>query len=212
MQSKNIKSLLNENSVPIMIGLLIVTVIIGYFLRLSPSLAKLDEVKTSIKSVEDAEKAKLQQILGSAKKNNEYFESLDSSLMNRFYTALPQKKDVPQIYTEIDSLIRQSGVSLEGLDIVEIKAGKAGKGKGSEIEAADPDKPKEIAIGLKVAGSSWPIIKNFLSNMESSLHLMDVLAMTYNPKEGALSLNLRSYFLSPSGDSGEQTMEEGEKE
>lgn len=203
MVSKKIKIILNENSFPVLIGLFILTVILGYFFRVSPSMARLNEVKTSIRSTEDSEKAKLQQILAGAKKNNEYFESLDKDLVGRFYTALPQKKDVPVIYTEIDSLIRQSGVNLEGLDVVEIKAAK---GKRSEVVEEDPDKPKQVAIGLKVTGSSWPIIKNFLSNLESSLHLMDVLALTYNPKDNALSLNLRSYFI------GSSTMEEGEEE
>lgn len=192
MGSRNIKTLLNENSALVMTGLFIITVILGYFLRLSPSLAKLNEVKASITNSEDSEKTKLKQVLESAKKNNVYFDSLDKDLTGKFYTALPTKKDVPVIYTEIDSLLRQSGVSLDGIDIVEIKASK---GRKSESVEEDPNKPKEIAIGLKVRGSSWPMVKNFLANVESSLHLMDVLALSYNPKDNALSLNLKSYFL-----------------
>lgn len=205
MESKKIKVILNENSLPVLIGLFILTAIFGYFLRVSPSMARLSEVRASIRSAEDSEKAKIQQILIGAKKNNEYFESLDRDLKGRFYTALPQKKDVPVIYAEIDSLVKQSGVNLESLDVVEVKPAK---GKRSEVVEEDPDKPKQVAIGLKITGQSWPMVKNFLSNLESSLHLLDVLALTYNPKDNALSLNLRSYFLSSSQDDASSSEEE----
>lgn len=104
----------------------------------------------------------------------------DVERLSRF---LPQEADVPAMVTAVDELARLAGLQLLALDTNPRKDAVAGL---PSVGATD--------VAISLTGGEYPKLKAFVRNIEDSLRLFDVTAVSFQ-STGSYTLNLRTYHL-----------------
>jgi Tfp pilus assembly protein PilO len=165
--------------------LIALTILLGYFV-LMPRWNSYNEAQQVLED-KLAQKAQLEK--GQAQLNsflNEYKQNLSSA--NLLNQALPLSK--PELYNvlnSLDTLTKQSGLTLGGLSIVDTPE--------SDTLGAVPSSILPIDLGLTVYGN-YSAFKFFLTNLESNLRIIDVNALTVQGGETANSMGFNMVFRS----------------
>lgn len=111
-------------------------------------------------------------------------ESVNAEYRVKSATALPSKPEIPALVAAVDSLVRQAGLQLTAIDIVQAKDPLKG--------ALDLG---VLNIAMNVSGGDYPALKRLLVSLERSLRLIDVLAISFNPQSATYQMSARSYFM-----------------
>lgn len=129
-----------------------------------------------------------------------YLESLNTSIgaaqnispdvLDRVTQALPTEANVPSLLVQFGSAAYANGIKIESLSFSENKAPpKAAPGTQSA-----PILPVDVTLLIKA--SNYFDIKRFLSDLETSLRIIDVQGMaTGGGKELSFNLQLRTYVF-----------------
>ncbi|GEM_PF-4653655 len=196
MDDKKIKLYIALHLPLFLVVIIVITLVAGYMFRISPAQANLSNFDAQVRVIQTSkdEQARIASIL---KDNVEYFKSIDPSDMWRFEVALPTAKEVmPDLYTQLDALIKSGGTTMGSLGISEYKIPKPKKDEEeSASDQALREHVKVLAIVTKVGLPNWPSVKNLLGNIESHLHLMDISSFVYNAKQGSLDMNIKTYYI-----------------
>lgn len=200
MNDKRIKLFVATHIRLCTLAVVVVGLALGYFIRISPARADLQNFGAQVDSIR-AQKDELTSTVAQLKSNLEYFSSISSEDQERFATALPSQKTVlPELYAQIDALVKSSGAVIDGLTISELKPQKPKPGQTVSQDAQiAQDSVKTLSLVLKVKTTSWPAAKFLIANIESHLHLMDISSVVYNGKQGALDFSIRTYYTPVNG-------------
>lgn len=156
----------------------LIILFVGYFYILKPKYDYLKEtggltIKTLQKSL-DLKKEYLKNL-------NELkvtYNNLSDEEKNKLEQILPLKKDLPNLFVHFESLVKQNGFQLGGIDF-------------KEEDFTERIKALSISLGLK--GGNYQLLKGFLKNLEEDVKMVDVISVSFT-KEG-YSLTLKTYYL-----------------
>ncbi len=124
---------------------------------------------------------------------------------------LPLNKEVPQLLAQFESLASQSGLILGSINFSETASQQVVSAKSEEdlsdgagTAAVTPSQAQNtpyntLSINLKLTGT-YSAFKNFLTNAESNLRMIDIQSVEFSPKEDSgeimdFSIGGRVYYL-----------------
>lgn len=175
-------------------GVCLLLLILSYFLIISPKIAAVQNIATTVLQEEQDKETAL-------KKRIEYLVNLEAARkqisdedIRRIDDILPSEPGVPELLASLESISAASSVELESIQFskLETAAGKGGeKGKGSGLPAG----VQGLEIQLAVGNTPYSNVKTLVSNIEKSLRLLDVAALIFSPAAKTYSLTVRSYYL-----------------
>lgn len=171
--------------------------ILGYFLLLSPKLTRARTMEaaklTAEQERQSALELKLQYLAALA---NQRAETSDADVQ-KISSMLPSGPAVPELLSSLEGIARASQVTMEGVEISLIEEVKV-KGKNKEKTSAQDSLPagvRAIEATVGVSAAPYANLKTFLTNIEASLRLMDVVALLYNPAAKSYTITVRTYYL-----------------
>jgi len=127
--------------------------------------------------------------LDSQKKLIDAVGSIQKSDRDLLAYALPDLPDAPGLAIQLNSIAIKSGVRMSGMDVT------AGPEQTSSEAPARPQSVKTLNISYTVENINYDKLKILLSNLEYSLRIFDVLSLSFTPSSGAVSLQLRTYYI-----------------
>ncbi len=141
------------------------------------------QAKQSMADVKQQEYNKLNDLVNKLNElTKDYKTKADS--VDKLEQIAPPGKDVPELLNQFESLSAQSGMILHSIDFTEGAGGQAqAKPTASSDQTAASPIPeqsqaesnpiRELNIGIRVSGS-YEAFKNFLTNIEKNLRLVDI--------------------------------------
>lgn len=108
---------------------------------------------------------------------------------------------MPAFLASLESLARASGATIEGLSLSVLEPAKGGPtpplARGGAAAAAEEKLPpgvRAVEGNLSIAATSYSQVKTLLGNIESSLRLMDPVALLYMPSSKTYTITVRTYY------------------
>lgn len=182
------------------IAVCLVILILGYVLLISPKLervgtleiTKLTEANEQQRSLE----SKLQYLAALSQKRSQANEKD----IKKIDAMLPSGPGVPELLASLESIARESKVTMEGIEMsliepVKAKSKTATKGAEPSLEDSLPPGVRALEASVSVAATPYNNLKIFLGNIEQSLRLMDAVALLYSPAAKAYTITVRTYYL-----------------
>jgi Tfp pilus assembly protein PilO len=128
--------------------------------------------------------------LGNLQKLISNYESIKTADKEKLARMLPKEVDEPALFTLFESLATKNNITMLAIDISE-------KEPGAEIKNLGL---KEVHIAVNLASNLAPSdiygdFKNFLTDLEINIRLMDVISINYTPESASYVLNARTYRL-----------------
>lgn len=170
---------------PLLAAVFLVILIAGYFIVLSGPLQAYREnfsLLGRLKADSAVARADLEKAQGLAK-TAVRLTPLENKLIDM---ALPLRPDDSSLVAQITSLAQKSGFAVSSIDIVETNGVSAAKANSEQIG--------RISMRLKIKGGGYEELKQFFSQLESSLMMIDVYSVSFNDKLPVYDLALVSYY------------------
>lgn len=175
----------------ITVFLVILIVFLSYYFILEP---KYQQVGVGGRYNLDTLKDKLserERYLENLKKLTANYQKISQADINNLKNILPNQKDIPGIFVQLQALAEEYNFLLSGVSINEVPK-EVKKGKES------PEKISKLNISLNLIGSgesgNYAELKDFLSALEDNLRLFDVNAVYFTPDSPNYSINIFSYY------------------
>jgi len=99
--------------------------------------------------------------------------------IEKIWQILPKESDITGLLVQFESLSAQSGLFLSSINFSEVGQQQETAGLPEETQPQLPY--KTLSISIKITGS-YDAFKNFLSNLENELRLVDVQSISFAPK------------------------------
>ncbi|MBU2229331.1 type 4a pilus biogenesis protein PilO [Patescibacteria group bacterium] len=124
--------------------------------------------------------------------------------MERLERILPSSKDIPDIFLQMESLARESGLTVSRVSIAETSGrssnSNSSAAKNSETNVNQAGGIQTITISLSVEGNTtYDSLKILLDNIEDNMRIVDLDSLSYSPPEtegdSSFSVNLATYYL-----------------
>lgn len=170
-------------------------ILAGYFLILGPKISSMNETIGVALGNEKQKKMNLEEKLGYLAKLAAKREQFTGADIARVDDILPTDPSLPELFSMIDWLGRDSGVSIGSINISQSSA--SSKNKSAVKTAAEkslPEGVKPIEVGLSVSADNYSKLKTFLYNIERSSRIMDAVALNYNPSGTSYTVTVRVYY------------------
>ncbi len=155
----------------------------GYFGFINPVLAQFRDGGRYDVAAKRTDLAGREEKLAELEALQKQFTAISREEGDRLSRFLPADADVPGVIVALDELARLSGLQLLAVDTNPQKDSVAGM---SGVGALD--------VAVSLAGGDYPKLKAFIRNVEGSLRLFDVTAISFQAA-GVYNLNLRTYHL-----------------
>ncbi len=147
------------------------------------------EVKERQKELSDLEK-----LIAKTQELSEDYQLMNSEI-NKFFLALPDKKEIPQLLIQFENLAVNNGLLFEAIQFVSEQEKDLGFGLTGSQENQDL-KTKAFnssSVNLTVSGS-YQAFKGYLSDLEKNIRVMDVKSINFGQEgEANESLNLEIF-------------------
>lgn len=164
---------------------------LSYWFLLSPKIDKVRNIASTVLSEERAKEAAL-------KTRIEYLVNLETLRRQiaeediaRVDQMLPSEPGVPELFASLESIALESFVKLENIQFSKLETKPASGDKRSIA----PGGAEALSIQLTVANTPYSNVKTLVTNIETSLRLLDVTALLYSPAAKTYSLTVSSYYL-----------------
>lgn len=189
------------------IGIVVVILISGYFLIISPKVRELSEKDKSIeKTVFDGsapEFKERQDRLKELKKILADYEEINPDSIKKIKTMLPTRKKQEILLAEMEKIILSNGFLLSSITTEEAKGETLSKktslkeGESAPISTISQD-IKKLKITMEIIGADYNGLKNILGILENNLRLLDITKVSLNSEKENLSLEGYTYYLEQS--------------
>jgi Tfp pilus assembly protein PilO len=139
---------------------------------------------------------------------NKLYEGLSEEKLEKVKEVLPAEANLPDLLVNLDTLIKNNGFSMEGVEfqIVDAKGQEVFSAKNpsteqisneqvAEATSAVKKEIKTINIALNIEGSSYGGLKNLISQLENNLRLFDVVNFGFAGESTSLKIELKAYYL-----------------
>jgi len=203
LKNKSLWHFLNRHLILSSVVLVAFILGLGYFLFFAGQWKRIvynqEEDKAKAVELEDA--------VGYLKNLDVFYKNytgVSSANMERLDQMFPSGEDMPDLLVSLEALAIQNGFKMLSVNMSPVKA--ADKEFAPGLSAVYPEsfkkqgkkvadlKPNSLDIAITVAGGSYKDLKNFLSDIESSLRVLDVLGFNFAPKVSEYKINFRSYY------------------
>jgi Tfp pilus assembly protein PilO len=194
-----------------------VLALIGYFFFVKGANKELNLVKAELLA-KQSEFSALNFKLDNFSVINSLYKKIDNGSLEKIDGVLPEKANLPDLIVNLDSISKNNGFSLTGVDlqIVDEKgkeilkasnlntsnldtigeAGDAGAFAPTENATVEPVKTlKTINISLNIDGSGYGGLKNLIAQLENNLRLFDVLKFSFSPDSKDFKIDLKGYYF-----------------
>lgn len=180
----------------------------GFFLLLKPKYIHLrTEVskEVELKKIQLADKEKTRQELKRYQDKIEALSPLDKERLDIF---LPVGVQLPELLVQLNSLAKDSNLSLDSVEVTERKVKSFKKDKETAItKEINDDGPAKgliniLDVSLSLSGGDYFSFKRFLKNMETNLRLFDEVAISFISESFNYVINLKTYYRSLADSSG----------
>lgn len=130
---------------------------------------------------------------------SEQLSRVNREQLARFTTVLPAEPDVPGLLVQIAEIAKQSGLLVNSIQFSNVEASAAQPGGGSDEAVLPEQRPmaelETVAINLSVSRGNYAKLKQFLTNLESSLRLIDVATVNFSGSdETTFSIAMQAYY------------------
>jgi hypothetical protein len=190
---------------PFLLGLVLIGAgVAAYYFIFSPAMARLKpggDLDLAAKQEElDAANRQLSQI----KRLQENFGEIQSDEnFEKINFGLPTTADLPGLFVQLEAIVTQNGLSVQGLEITEAidaarPVAEAAAPAGSPTTSVLPSPPagvKKLNINLRVGAADYSGWKSFLESIEKNLRLFDVISYSFDPRSNQQSINLVTYYM-----------------
>ena len=179
----------------------------GYFFFVKQSFFELKEKREKLINMGQNElTAKTKELKELKILKNEY-QKLEGLEVQKLIAILPFKKNIPDLFRELENLTQKSGVSLLSLDITEgetiddinLDENKKIKETIQKIEngtsLSEIKNLKSLNIAMEIGGINYYIFKIFLNNLEKNIRLMDVNSFNFDLNKKSQKIMLKTYYL-----------------
>lgn len=167
----------------------------GYFFVVSPKITSINQTIGASLEIERRRQADLEDKIAYLIKLAGKRGQLTGDDIARVNDMLPAEPLLPELFSTIDWLGRDSGVKIGSISISQSALGGKKNDKALAVkEAGLPAGVKPIEVGLSVAAENYSQLKTFLANIERSSRIMDALALNYSPNAGAYTVTVRAYY------------------
>jgi Tfp pilus assembly protein PilO len=121
------------------------------------------------------------------------FNQIPSADIAEVETILPNSLNLVKLISDIDAVAAGRGISISAISSKETSSSV-----GNSIEEAAPQRPYNSAIIGFSFSTSYNGFRNFLSDLEKSLRILDIKSIKISPKEGGIydyNLEFETYWL-----------------
>jgi hypothetical protein len=180
---------------------------LGYFLFVKQFYSKTKEKEQELKNFSQNILIKKKQ-LDALKILKEEYQKLEGLEIQKLLVILPFKKNIPDLFKQIEDITQKSGVTLlslnitEGgvIDILNVDKNKIVKNNPSadekkEIFSTENKNLKSLNISIEIGGVDYFTLKVFLNNLEKNIRLIDVISFDFDSSQKFQKMNLRTYYL-----------------
>jgi Tfp pilus assembly protein PilO len=141
------------------------------------------------------------------KELQEELSNITTIEMARLEKILPTSKEIPDIFLQMESLARESGLSVSRVSVSEGGARQTGTdsssitGRSKKTKAVQTSGIQTITISLSVEGkTTYDSFKILLDNIEDNMRIVDLDSLSYIPPveeedEASFSLSLTTYYM-----------------
>ena len=137
------------------------------------------------------------------KKIRQEYELIESAKIEKLGFILPEDSQISELFLQIDTIARDSGLVLSSIDASEIKSKKKLATPKSDtpeqIDDSSPksDKIKTLEVSLSISGGSYKKLKIFLDKIERNIRLVDPQAISFDNSFESIDITFNTYFLNP---------------
>jgi Tfp pilus assembly protein PilO len=175
--------------------------VVFYIFIFSPLMEKRSLYNSSVLETKKSELLNKEKLLKELKQANDIYQKITPELKNKMFQILPQAPDLPELYSDLEILAKQSGFELKSVSAVILEnkkkdnvVNKLNSPVPVEFEIQNLKTTKEIKISLVINGSGYTQFKQFLDLIEHNIRILDIESYTYSPEDTSHSLVLRTYF------------------
>ena len=114
---------------------------------------------------------------------------------------LPNKQAIPELFSQLEVIAKQSGVQIVGMSVAEKEEEprSARARAGEDWNQAQAQKLsndiKQLSIQFDVNAINYDIFKNFIDSIQSNSRILDIERFTYNPNQDTQGITIRTYYL-----------------
>jgi len=173
---------------PILLGLAIIVLLLGYFLIIKNPLTVYRQNWDLLGGL-DSDIALAETELSNAKSYSSQLYQLTPQDERLLDMALPQKPDFSSIVEQLTSLANHAGFIVNNIDFNEAKA---------SANKAKPDDLGRISIHLQVTGGGYTQLKELIKLLESSVMMLDTYSLNFANTSPTYDLNLVVYYYNKS--------------
>lgn len=121
--------------------------------------------------------------------------SIEPNTLAKVESALPDESAIPSLLLQFGDAAQRNGLKIDNISFTDIRPAQTGPAARSATTTNV--QPVDITVALRAR--NYLDVKRFLTDVESSLRLMDVLGMTsgLTGAELAYTLQLRTYVFIP---------------
>ncbi|MEK7655221.1 MAG: type 4a pilus biogenesis protein PilO [Patescibacteria group bacterium] len=120
-------------------------------------------------------------------------ENIPTTVLSRVDQALPRESNIPELLTLLGGVAEMDGVKLDSVNFLDAKPTKAGGAVNATSSIVQTN------INISVTAANYPQIKRFLSHLESSLRILDVVGInvTLKGEKAIYAIQLTTYAYRP---------------
>lgn len=201
-------------------GIVAAIVLSGTFFFLFPKFSEIRKV-----GIFDLQKAEnqfdlKQQIFATTKELTNAYDALNLQDVEKLEAMLPKQQDLPNMFVQVEAIAEASGMKLDNVGFTDLGAASqavqaarvtppSNEESGSSntnASATAPKTPKvldprnalrKMSVAFSVSGGNgYEDLKRFLTNVESSVRMLDIQSLSYSPGgQGRYQINAITYFL-----------------
>lgn len=186
---------MNKKLVISLIGLVISVALAAVFIP--PLYSSVQKLRGDI-SAGQRESASLEELLSETRQLSREYEQMGAA-EDKFYQALPQEKDIPQLLVQFENLAAYNGLLLESISFEEALTDEEARDEAyralsvepaglSSAEQSGKSSFNTISISVDISGT-YDAFKNYLNALENSVRSMNVYFISFSAQdqsEGAL--------------------------
>jgi|GEM_PF-5117757 len=168
---------------------------IGYFIFLRDKIDQYYNLQLTNPDDSSSQLQSMNSYLAELQSTINQFNQFSDDDLRKLEIFLPEDTAISDLIIELSTLASQNKLTLTKVDISQDKdQSVGGTASGSLISSSDLVLPIDVRLGLK-GNNDYASIKNFISNLEKNMRILDVTDMIIAPQEAGFDIDLRTYYL-----------------
>jgi hypothetical protein len=181
-------------------GSLLFSVLV-YFLLIGPQFDRVGPGREFDVAALDSQIQQRDQLREQLKSLQQSYEDISTDDVDLLSRILPENENIPELLSQLETIARQSGVSLVSINIAEIEE-RGPQSARQRLEAQAQGANLGTASGtqtlnlqMEISAFSYQSYKQFLESLQAHVRLIDVDRFNYSAENQTHSIGARTYFL-----------------